>query len=75
MYITILCSGPNYFFLNGDIKEALAGSGFDSLQDWCFHMLDPDHDCDLVGNCIKEINQCNFSSCFCSQLLAFTFLQ
>ena len=36
-------------FLKGDIKEALAGSGFDSLQDWCFHMLDPDHDCDLVG--------------------------
>ena len=31
------------------IKEALVATGFDSLQDWCFHMLDPDHDCDLVG--------------------------
>ena len=33
----------------GEIKEVLAATGFDSLKDWCFHMLDPDHDCDLVG--------------------------
>ena len=31
------------------MKVALSGSGFESLQDWCYHMLDEDHDCDLVG--------------------------
>ena len=32
-----------------DIKVALAASGYQSLQDWCQDMLDPDTDCDLLG--------------------------